>query len=152
MKDYIITITAVFTMVLGILLCHKYTLNTDYSDSMVSSESEKSSYSPIINTAPYDDNKSYNNFIPPVVTTVPAQSPIQNEYTNEYTDVFTEVPYYDEDTAETETTTTTYRSILENATAKETTVHQFSIIQNPQQIPQTEVTPRNPDDFSLIID
>ncbi len=147
MRDYIITIASVFAIVLGILLCHKYTLSTDYSDSLPSYEYEsESSYSPVINTAPYDANKNYNKFIPPAVTTVPVQNN-DNDMA-----VFTEVSYYDEDFAGTETTTTVYRSILENATAKNTTVHQFSIIQNPQQIPQTETTPIVPEDFSLIID
>ena len=40
MKDYIITIASVFAIVLGILLCHKYTLSTDYGDSLSSYESE----------------------------------------------------------------------------------------------------------------
>ena len=147
MKDYIITIASVFAIVLGILLCHKYTLSTDYGDSLSSYESEaESSYSPVINTALYDENKSYNKFVPPVVTTAPIKS------NDNGTTVFTEVSYYDEYVAETETTTTVYRSILENATAKNTTVHQFSIIQNPQQIPQTETTSKIPEDFSLIID
>lgn len=144
MRDYIITIITVFTIVLGILLCHKYTLSDDSNDYTESLES--SSYSPVINTVPYDENKNHNKFIPPVVTTVS----LQNNYTDIIeTDIFTDVPDYDEN--DTETTTTTYRSILENATAKNTTVHQFSIIQN-SQIPQTETTPIIPDDFSLIID
>jgi len=148
MKDYIITITAIFIMVLGILLCHKYTLNMNYSE-ITESIPDK----PVINTVLYDDNAGYNNnaVTYPVVTTVSSQNNnfmvFQN--TDSETNLTTDISEYIE--AESEiTTTTVYRSILENATAVNTTVYQFSIIQNPQ-IPQTETTPIIPDDFQLTI-
>ena len=153
MKDYMITIVAVFVMVLGMLLCHKYTLNSKvYNDVSESSEieSEESSRIPFINTAPsgFNNNKNNNNNI--AVTTAPPQNIVTASL---FTTAVSDYPeFYSEESQQT-TVTTVRRSILENATAVDTTtVHQFSIIQNPQQIPQTQTTPVMSDDFSLIID
>lgn len=148
MKDYIITTAAVSIMTFGILLCHKYALNINYSEPMESIPEK-----PIINTEPYDDwnNGYYNDYISPVVTTVATQKKglAMLQSTSAHDDILIENPD-DEYIAETEITTTFSRSILENANAPNVTVHQFSIIQNPQ-IPQTETTPASPDDFSLLI-
>lgn len=137
MKDYIITIVAVFAMVLGMLLCHKYTLNNKVYEEISESsefESEESSRIPFINTAPSGFVKSNNTVTSPLFTT----------------NISDNSESYPE---ESQTTVTTVkRSILENATAVNTTVHQFSIIQNPQQTPQTQTTTIMSDDFSLIID
>ncbi len=147
MKDYIITTAVVFIMVFGILLCHKYTLNMNES-------AESISDIPVINTVPYDDNIGYNNNFAtyPVVTTVSSQNNnfmVFQSTDNSETNPVTDIPEYIEVESESEVTTTTvYRSILENAATVNTTVHQFNIIQNPQ-IPQTETTPITPDDFQL---
>lgn len=153
MKDYMITIVAVFLMVLGMLLCHKYTLNSKvYNDVSESSEieSEESSRIPFINTAPSGFNNTKNNNNNIAVTTAPPQNIVTAPLFT--TDVSDYPESYPEESQQT-TVTTVRRSILENATAvNTTTVHQFSIIQNPQQIPQTQTTPVMSDDFSLIID
>lgn len=163
MKDYIITAITVLIMVSIILVCHNYTRNTGSSRTVETVNSQTEDF---INTAP-DNYNNYNNYSPAVTT---ASQTTHNDSYKVFQTTATEttVPapdYYNEDEGEYEissvsgdeyntetvtTTVTTFKSILENATAVNTTVQKFNILPNPEQTTQ-EVVPMNPNDFSLII-